>query len=87
MKERRPIFYDEEKVRWRRTRRALEVSGVLLTLLIVYFFVTVAGSVELPSSLLPDTRPAYHSIKKKITKLVALPARWQSAPRLSLIGC
>ena len=52
MKERRPIFYDEEKVRWRRTRRALEVSGVLLTLLIVYFFVTVAGSVELPSSLI-----------------------------------
>jgi peptidoglycan-N-acetylglucosamine deacetylase len=72
MKERRPIFYDEEKVRWRRTRRALEVSGVLLTLLIVYFFVTVAGSVELPSSLLPDTRPAYHSIKKKITKPVVL---------------
>ena len=33
MKERRPIFYDEQRVRWRFTRRALEVSGVLLTLL------------------------------------------------------
>jgi len=65
MKERRPIFYDAEKVRWRRTRRILEICGVLLTLLLVYFFVTVAGSVELPSSLLPDTRPAYHTAKKK----------------------
>jgi peptidoglycan-N-acetylglucosamine deacetylase len=70
MKERKPIFYDSEKVRWRRTRRALEISGVLLTLLLVYFFVTVAGSVELPSALLPDTRPAYHAAKKKNVKLV-----------------
>jgi len=67
MKERKPIFYDAEKVRWRRTRRVLEISGALLTLLLVYFFVTVAGSVEMPSSLLPDTRPAYHAAKKKIT--------------------
>jgi cellulose synthase/poly-beta-1,6-N-acetylglucosamine synthase-like glycosyltransferase/peptidoglycan/xylan/chitin deacetylase (PgdA/CDA1 family) len=70
MKERKPIFYDSEKVRWRRTRRVLEVSGALLTLLLVYFFVTIAGSVELPSSLLPDTRPAYHSLKKKVLKPV-----------------
>ena len=72
MKERKPIFYDAEKVRWRRTRRVMEISGVLLTLLLVYFFVTIAGSVELPSSLLPDTHPAYHAIKKKFLKTVAL---------------
>src|SRR3974390_1952371 len=70
MKERKPIFYDAEKVRWRRTRRVLEISGALLTLLLVYFFVTVAGSVEMPSSLLPDTRPAYHAAKKKNIKPV-----------------
>jgi cellulose synthase/poly-beta-1,6-N-acetylglucosamine synthase-like glycosyltransferase/peptidoglycan/xylan/chitin deacetylase (PgdA/CDA1 family)/spore germination protein YaaH len=72
MKERKPIFYDAEKVRWRRTRRVMEISGVLLTLLLVYFFVTIAGSVELPSSLLPDTHPAYHAIKKKFMKTVSL---------------
>jgi len=70
MKERKPIFYDSDKVRWRRTRRILEASGVLLTLLLVYFFVTVAGSVELPSALLPDTRPTYHAAKKKNVRLV-----------------
>ena len=70
MKERKPIFYDSEKVRWRRTRRILEVSGGLLTLLLIYFFLTIAGSVELPAALLPDTRPIYHSIKKKQLKPV-----------------
>lgn len=72
MKERRPIFYDAEKVRWRWTRRVLEISGALLTLLLLYFFITVARSVDLPSSLLPDTRPTYHSVKKKPAKPVVL---------------
>ena len=72
MKERRPIFYDAEKLRWRRTRRLMEISGVLLTLLLVYFFVTVAGGVDLPSSLLPDSRPAYHAVKKRNLKQVVL---------------
>jgi len=44
MKERKPIFYDAEKVRWRRTRRILEISGGLLTLLLIYFFLTIAGA-------------------------------------------
>ncbi len=72
MKERKPIFYDAEKVRWRRTRRILEISGGLLTLLLIYFFLTIAGSVELPAALLPDTRPIYHSLKKKLLKPAAL---------------
>src|SRR5260370_39408136 len=72
MKERKPIFYDAEKVRWRRTRRILEISGGLLTLLLIYFFLTIAGSVELPAALLPDTRPIYHSLKKEPFKPVAL---------------
>ncbi|HKF40395.1 MAG TPA: polysaccharide deacetylase family protein, partial [Candidatus Acidoferrum sp.] len=83
MKERRPIFYDAEKVRWRRTRRVLEICGVLLTLLLVYFFVTVAGSVELPSALLPDTRPTYHATKKNVK---AAPARAGRHTRVARIG-
>ncbi len=65
MKERGPIFYDAERVRWRRTRRVMEISGVLLTLLLAYFFVTIAISVELPAGLLPDTRPKYQALKSK----------------------
>jgi peptidoglycan-N-acetylglucosamine deacetylase len=84
MKERTPIFYDAEKVRWRRTRRALEISGVLLTLLLIYFFVTIAGSVELPSALLPDTRPTYHAASKKTVKPVV--SRTGRHTRVARIG-
>src|SRR5256885_17255356 len=65
MKERRPIFYDEQRVRWRFTRRALEVSGVLLTLLLVYFFVTIVVSVDLPAGLIPDPKSPYRALKIK----------------------
>src|SRR5262245_20025814 len=65
MKERRPIFYDEQRVRWRFTRRTLEVSGVLLTLLLVYFFVTIAVSVDLPVGLLPYAKSPYRALKIK----------------------
>jgi peptidoglycan-N-acetylglucosamine deacetylase len=83
MKERRPIFYDADKVRWRRTRRVLEISGVLLMLLLVYFFITVARSVELPSALLPDTRPTYHAAKKNVK---AVSARAGRHTRIARIG-
>ena len=75
MKERRPIFYDAERVRWRRTRRVLEVSGALLMLLLAYFFVTIAVSVELPAGLLPDKRPLYHALKPKIKAKVGREGR------------
>ncbi len=65
MKERGPIFYDAERVRWRRTRRVMEISGALLTLLLAYFFVTIAISVELPAELLPDSKPKYQTLKSK----------------------
>lgn len=63
MKERGPIFYDAQRARWRRTRRVLEITGVALTLLLAYFFVTVVASVELPGGLLPDIKPAFHALK------------------------
>jgi cellulose synthase/poly-beta-1,6-N-acetylglucosamine synthase-like glycosyltransferase/peptidoglycan/xylan/chitin deacetylase (PgdA/CDA1 family) len=83
MKERKPIFYDSERVRWRRTRRVMEISGVLLTLLLAYFFVTIAISVDLPSGLLPDTKPGYHPLKVK-KKIV--PVREGRHRRVANIG-
>jgi cellulose synthase/poly-beta-1,6-N-acetylglucosamine synthase-like glycosyltransferase/peptidoglycan/xylan/chitin deacetylase (PgdA/CDA1 family)/spore germination protein YaaH len=83
MKERRPIFYDAERVRWRRTRRILEVSGALLTLLLAYFFVTIAVSVELPAGLLPDRRPLYHALKSKVKPKIGREGRHR---RIANIG-
>jgi peptidoglycan-N-acetylglucosamine deacetylase len=85
MKERGPIFYDAQRVRWRLTRRVMEVSGALLTLLLAYFFVNIAASVELPAGLLPDTRPIYRALRLKPTsKLV--PTREGRHRRVANLG-
>src|SRR5437667_31911 len=83
MKERAPIFYDAERVRWRHTRRVLEISGALLTLLLVYFFITIAVSVDLPAGLLPDTKLGYHALK---TKKRTQPVREGHRRRVANIG-
>jgi cellulose synthase/poly-beta-1,6-N-acetylglucosamine synthase-like glycosyltransferase/spore germination protein YaaH/peptidoglycan/xylan/chitin deacetylase (PgdA/CDA1 family) len=43
----------------------MEVSGALLTLLLVYFFFNIAASVDLPAALLPDAKSAYRAVKVK----------------------
>src|SRR5215470_5473872 len=85
MKERSPIFYDAQRVRWRRTRRVMEVSGALLTILLVYFFFNMAASVELPAALVPDSRSNYYrALKNKKGKLI--PTREGRHRRVANLG-
>ena len=85
MKERSPIFYDAERVRWRRTRRVLEAIAILLTVSLTYFFVTVAVSVDLPNGLLPEIKPGFHPLKLKTTPKL-LPVREGRRRRVANIG-
>ena len=62
MAERKPIFYDEERRRWRMTRRALEITGALFTLVLVVFLLNVGRNPELPEILRPDTHAGLHAI-------------------------
>ncbi len=65
MKERKPIFYDERRRRWWLTRRVLEVTGVLFTVLLATFFVSVLRKPDLPELLLPTGRPVLHALRPK----------------------
>ena len=56
MNKKKPIFYDEERRRWRRTRRTMEITGGLFTLVLITFFLTIIYHVDLPSLLLPSAR-------------------------------
>jgi peptidoglycan-N-acetylglucosamine deacetylase len=86
MKERSPIFYDAERVRWRRTRRAMEISGALLTLLLVYFFFNIAAGVELPAALLPGAKSSYRAVKVKPKPAKNAPIREGRHQRVANIG-
>jgi cellulose synthase/poly-beta-1,6-N-acetylglucosamine synthase-like glycosyltransferase/peptidoglycan/xylan/chitin deacetylase (PgdA/CDA1 family)/spore germination protein YaaH len=84
MPERKPIFYDEERRRWRRTRLALEVAGGFLTLALLVFLVNVVRKPELPDLLRPDTRGGgLHAIR---AKLKAKPARQGRKRKVAALG-
>src|SRR5271169_1103392 len=72
MKPRKPIFYDAQRRRWRRTSRILEISGALFTLLAVTFLVNVLVSPRLPVPLLPTNRTALHPIREKTRTRITL---------------
>ncbi len=63
MPERKPIFYDQERRRWRRTRRVLELTGGFFTLVLILFLIDVGRKPELPDILRPDLHAGLHPIR------------------------
>src|ERR1700674_4831035 len=72
MKPRKPIFYDEQRRRWRRTSRILEISGALFTLLAITFLINILVSPRLPVPLLPTNRTALHPVREKTRTKITL---------------
>jgi peptidoglycan-N-acetylglucosamine deacetylase len=83
MSERKPIFYDEERRRWRRTRLVLEVLGGFFTLVLVVFLLNVGRKPDLPDILRPDTRAGLHAIR---TKVRAKPVRLGRKRKVAALG-
>src|SRR5579862_4797158 len=68
MPEGKPIFYDQERRRWRRTRLALEIAGALFTLVLLIFVLNIGRNPELPEILRTDTHAGLHAIRWKPKK-------------------
>jgi cellulose synthase/poly-beta-1,6-N-acetylglucosamine synthase-like glycosyltransferase/spore germination protein YaaH/peptidoglycan/xylan/chitin deacetylase (PgdA/CDA1 family) len=61
--ERKPIFYDQERRRWRRTRLVLELTGGFFTLVLILFLIDVGRKPELPDILRSDIHAGLHPIR------------------------
>jgi peptidoglycan-N-acetylglucosamine deacetylase len=85
MKPRKPIFYDEQRRRWRRTSRVLEISGAIFTLLAITFFISILVSPRLPVPLLPTNRSALHPVSEKGRTRITL-KRTGRQRRVALLG-
>jgi peptidoglycan-N-acetylglucosamine deacetylase len=85
MPERKPIFYDEQRRRWRRTRRILEITGGFFTLLLLIFLVNVVRKPELPDILRGATRPGLHSIRSHAKPKSVRPGRKRKIAALGKI--
>src|SRR5271157_98730 len=83
MAESKPIFYDQERRRWRRTRLALEIAGAFFTLVLVIFLINVVNKPELPEILRPNAHAGLHAIHlRQKTK----PARQGRKRRVAALG-
>ena len=85
MPERKPIFYDAQRRRWRRTRLALEIAGGFFTLVLVVFLFNVGRNPELPDILRPDTHAALHAIRAKQQRRGVRPGRTRRVAALGKV--
>ena len=85
MVERKPIFYDQERRRWRRTRRVLEVTGGLFTLILIVFIINIFRKPELPDILAAATHWSVHALPAKLKPKVAPQGRKRKVAALGKV--
>ena len=70
------VFYDPQRKRWKRLRRIMDALGVVSTVVLVIFFLSVVKRQTLPELLLPTQKRNYKALKEP-----AADALKKSAPR------
>jgi cellulose synthase/poly-beta-1,6-N-acetylglucosamine synthase-like glycosyltransferase/peptidoglycan/xylan/chitin deacetylase (PgdA/CDA1 family)/spore germination protein YaaH len=64
----KPIFFDPDRRRWKRIRKTIDFTAVVLSLLIVFFALTVVRKTNIPIVLLADQKKSYRALKLKEPK-------------------
>jgi cellulose synthase/poly-beta-1,6-N-acetylglucosamine synthase-like glycosyltransferase/peptidoglycan/xylan/chitin deacetylase (PgdA/CDA1 family)/spore germination protein YaaH len=59
-----PVFYDPRRARWKRLRSLLDVTGIVISAVIVVFIYTAVRSEPLPKLLLRYQKHPYHALKE-----------------------
>jgi hypothetical protein len=64
----KPIFFDPDRRRWKRIRKTIDVTVVVLSVLIVFFAITVVRKTSIPKVLLADQKKNYRALKQSEKK-------------------
>src|SRR5262249_28251519 len=59
-----PVFYDPRRARWKRLRTLLDVTGIVLSAVVVVFIYTALRNEPLPKLLLQFQKRPYHSLNE-----------------------
>jgi peptidoglycan-N-acetylglucosamine deacetylase len=59
-----PVFYDPRRARWKRLRRLVDVSAVLVSALIIFFVYTALRDEPLPELLFSPQKRAFKALKE-----------------------
>ncbi len=57
------VFFDPNRKRWRRLRWVLDSSVIVVTLLMLFFIVTIIRGSSVPGLALPGIKKPYHALK------------------------
>ncbi len=57
------IFYDPDRKRWRRLRLLIDSSVIVITLLVVFFVISIIRGSSVPGVALPEVKKPYHALK------------------------
>ena len=63
MSQSKQIFYDAKRKRWRRLRAIADASVIVITLLVVFFVVSIIRGSSVPGVSLPGIKKPYHALK------------------------
>jgi len=64
----KPIFFDPDRRRWKRIRKTIDVTVVAMSLLVVFFALTVVRKTNIPKVLLADQKKNYRALKQNEKK-------------------
>src|SRR5215472_8771289 len=59
-----PVFYDPRRARWKRLRRAVDVTAVVVSALIIFFVYTALRDEPLPELLFSPQKRAFKALKE-----------------------
>ena len=59
-----PVFYDPRRARWKRLRTLLDVTGMVVSAVVVVFLYNAVKSEPLPKLLLQYQKKPYHALKE-----------------------
>ena len=63
MPQSKQIFYDAKRKRWRRLRIIADTSVIVITLLVIFFVVSIIRGSSVPGLSLPGIKKPYHALK------------------------
>lgn len=61
----KPVFFDPQRKRWKLIRRFIDIAGFTLTILFIFFIVTILRGTNIPKVFFADQKKPYHALKQK----------------------
>jgi hypothetical protein len=81
-----PVFYDPQRARWKRLRRLVDVTAVVVSALVIFFVYTALRDEPLPELLFSPQKRAFKALKESEKEKATGKRKWRPAHRKSKLA-